>query len=189
MKTLRITLVLFVVLTVVTGLIYPLAMTLLSQALFHHEAMGSFVKNSSGKIVGSELIAQSFKDPKYFWPRPSAIDYNPMPSGGSNLAISGKAFNKALADRKEQFISTNPSVKEVPADMLQTSGSGLDPHISVAAAKVQVDRIATARHFSVQQRKHLESLINSHIEGRTFNLLGEPRINVLKLNLALDSLT
>ncbi len=188
MKNIRITLLLFVVLTVLTGLIYPLAMTLISQTWFPHQSRGSLLTDQTGKVVGSDLIGQNFSDPKYFWPRPSAVSYNPMPSGGSNLAISGKAFQKAMADRKEQFLSANPTAKVVPADMLQASGSGLDPHISVAAAEAQVDRIAKARHFSADQQQKIEDLIKQLKEGRTFNLLGEPRINVLKLNLALNTL-
>jgi K+-transporting ATPase ATPase C chain len=188
MKNVRITLLLFVVLTVITGVFYPIVVTVAANTGFPSQASGSFVKDSSGNIVGSELIGQMFTDPKYFWPRPSAVDYNPMPSGASNLAVSGKALQKVMAERITAFFKANPTATEIPADTLFASGSGLDPHISVAAAKVQVDRVVKSRQLSSTQRLQIEALINKLKEGRSFFLLGEPRINVLKLNLALDSL-
>lgn len=186
MKNFKIAILLFVVLTVLTGIIYPLLITVAGQLLFPYQANGSFVKNKAGKIIGSELIGQKFQNPKYFLARPSAIDYNPMPSGGSNLAIGSKALQKNIQDCKTQFLKQNPTVKKVPDDLLFASGSGLDPHISIAAANAQVDRIVKIRKWSAAKKQAVKNIINKLTEQRSWIILGEPRINVLKLNLALD---
>jgi K+-transporting ATPase ATPase C chain len=186
MKNLRISIVLFIILTILTGVVYPLTITLLAQFFFPHQANGGFVKDAQGKVIGSEFIGQNFTSPKYFWPRPSVIDYNPLPSGASNQAVSSKALQQKIEERQKNFLKQNPGVKIVPADLLFASGSGLDPHISSAAAKAQLERIARARHFSPKQREELLLLIKKSIEKREFLLLGELRINVLKINLALD---
>ncbi|MDD5456953.1 MAG: potassium-transporting ATPase subunit KdpC [Candidatus Margulisbacteria bacterium] len=187
MKTIKSAFLLFLALTILTGLIYPLLITIASLKFFPEKAQGSLL-TVNNKIVGSSLIGQQFISPKYFWPRPSAIDYDPLPSGGSNLAISSKAMQKAIADRKASFLTNNFTAKEVPAEMLFTSGSGLDPHISLKAAELQVDRIIKARNWSEAEKKKIEGLIYKIAEARDFHVLGEPRVNVLKLNLALDTL-
>lgn len=160
------------VMTVLTGLIYPVVMTVFAQ-VFHQKANGSLIE-SSGQIVGSELIAQGFQKPEYFWPRPSAIGYNPLPSGGSNL---GPLSSDLLNQVKER------SSKGMKEDLLFASASGLDPHISPEAALSQASRVATARQVSEES---IRSIVNQFIESRQLGFLGEPRVNVLKLNLALD---
>jgi potassium-transporting ATPase KdpC subunit len=186
MKNIKITFLLFLVLTIITGILYPFFTTIISHALFPYQASGSFIKDNKGKEIGSELIGQNFKGPTYFWPRPSVIDYNPMPSGGSNLSISGRALNKKMQERKAFFLKNNPNTKIVPADMLFASGSGLDSDISLASVEAQLSRIIKARHWSNKQKEQLVKLIKSITEKRDWSILGEPHINVLKLNLALD---
>ena len=166
----------FVFFTLLTGVLYPLAVSGIGNLLFPYRASGSLI-SQNGKIVGSELIGQKFTDPKHFWPRPSAIDYNPQPSGGSNLAPSSADFRSAVEGRKAQGLTH---------DMLYTSGSGLDPHVSPAAAFDQVDRIAAARGLDDEGKKALHRLVQSHAEGRQFGVLGEETVNVLMLNIALD---
>ena len=166
----------FVFFTLLTGVLYPLAVSGIGNVLFPYRASGSLI-SQGGKIVGSELIGQKFTGPKHFWPRPSAIDYNPQPSGGSNLAPSNADFRSAVEGRKAQGLTH---------DMLYTSGSGLDPHISPAAAFDQVDRIAAARGMGNDGKARIRDLIRMHTETRQFGVLGEERVNVLKLNLALD---
>jgi len=186
------------VMTALTGLVYPLAMTGAAQLLFPRQAAGSLVERD-GKVVGSALIGQNFTSPKYFHARPSATSatdpndssktiaapYNAANSSGSNLAPTAKT----LADRVKADLATleaeNPGVK-VPADMLTTSASGLDPHISPLAAHFQVPRVAKARNLSADQ---VQVLVWQQTEGRWLGLLGEPRVNVLALNLALDRLS
>jgi potassium-transporting ATPase KdpC subunit len=194
-REIRPALVVLVVLTLITGLIYPLAMTGIAVLIFPHQAQGSLVERD-GKIVGSELIGQAFTGAKYFHGRPSATNtpdpndatktvpapYNAANSGGSNLGPS----NKALIDRVQGDIDAlkkeNPS-EPVPADLVTTSASGLDPHISPEAALFQVPRIAKARKLPEDR---LRQLVEEHTEGRFLGVLGEPRVNVLLLNLALD---
>ncbi len=159
-----------------TGVIYPLLITLLSQTFFKPEASGSLVLKN-GEIVGSKLIAQKFESPRYFWPRPSAIDYNPLPSGGSNLGPLSLDLKTKLEERKAKLGS------DIPSDLLYASASGLDPHISIAAAMFQIPRVASARGMDPEQ---LKSIVEKSIEKRQLEILGEPRVNVLALNLFLD---
>jgi len=197
-REIRPAVVILIVLTLITGLIYPLAMTGIAVLLFPHQAQGSLVERD-GKIVGSELIGQAFTGDKYFHGRPSATNtpdpndatktvpapYNAANSGGSNLGPS----NKALIDRVQGDIDAlkkeNPS-EPVPADLVTTSASGLDPHISPEAAQFQVPRIAKARNLSEDR---IRQLVEEHTEGRFLGVLGEPRVNVLLLNLALDRIS
>lgn len=171
--------------TILTGLLYPLAITGLAQKLFPHQANGSLIKHD-GKILGSELIGQSFASPAYFWGRPSAAGdgYNAIASSGSNLGPS----SKALAERVKGDIEKlkNGQASPVPADLATASGSGLDPDISPAAARYQIARVAAARHLSPAR---LEKLVADHIEMPFIGIFGDPCVNVLQLNLALDALT
>jgi len=180
-KELRPAALAFVVLTLITGIVYPLIVTAFAQ-LFPNKATGSVIE-VNGKAVGSELIGQPFSDPKYFWSRPSATSpqpYNGASSSGSNLGPTNKALHEAVAERLKQF-----EQKPVPADLVTASASGLDPHISPEAAQFQVSRVAKARGLTEER---IQELLDRHTEARTFGLLGEPRVNVLGLNLALDAL-
>jgi K+-transporting ATPase ATPase C chain len=173
--------------TVLTGLIYPLAITGLSQVLFQHQANGSLL-TPNGKVIGSSLIGQNFSRPEYFHPRPSAAGdkgYDGMSSGGSNLAPTNPALQKRLADSAAAFRKENPAFSgAIPADAITASASGLDPHISPDSAFAQCGRVAQARSLSLER---VRGLVQSHIEGRQLGFLGEPRVNVLLLNLALDN--
>lgn len=176
MKNFIVAFKIFVVLSVLTGVIYPLAVTGVGQVLFPRQAHGSLVEKE-GHVIGSELIAQKFVNPKYFWPRPSAADYATVASGASNASPTSESLKKAVAERKAQ---------DFTHEMLFTSGSGLDPHISPMAARDQVQRIAQERKLSKERTELVEKLIEEYTEGRQGGLLGEKRVNVLKLNLALD---
>jgi len=196
LREIRPAIVLVIALTLITGLVYPLAMTGIAGVIFPYQAQGSLIERD-GKVVGSALIGQVFADDKYFHGRPSAtttpdpkdpsknVDapYNAANSGGSNLG----ATNKALADRVKGDIdklkAENPNAA-VPIDLVTTSGSGLDPDISPEAALFQVPRVAKARNMP---KARIRALVEENTEGRTFGLLGEPRVNVLRLNLALDA--
>ena len=186
-KELRPAALAFLVLTLITGIVYPLIVTAFAQ-LFPNKAAGSVIE-VNGKAVGSELIGQPFSDPKYFWSRPSATSpqpYNGASSSGSNLGPTNKALAEAVADRIKALREADPGNKApVPADLVTASASGLDPHISPEAAHFQVSRVAKARGLTEER---IQELLDRHIEARTFGLLGEPRVNVLKLNLALDAL-
>ena len=177
---------LFVVLTVVTGVVYPLAVTGLAKAAFPHQAGGSLIVQD-GKTVGSTLIGQNFSDPKYFWGRPSATSpmaYNGQGSGGSNLGPLNPALTDAIKGRVEALRAADPGNKgAVPVDLVTTSASGLDPEISVAAAEYQAPRIARLRGLSTAI---VEDIIAKHTQGRLLGLLGEPRVNVLDMNLELQ---
>jgi potassium-transporting ATPase KdpC subunit len=182
---LRPAIVVFGILTVVTGVAYPLAITLVSQALFNHQANGGIIERD-GKAVGAELIGQQFTDPRYFWSRPSATSpvYNGEASTGSNLGPTNPALLDAVKQRTEALKAANPNAQsDVPVELVTASGSGLDPHISPTAAKYQARRVADARSVSDEQ---ILKAIDDHTEGRTFGVLGEPRVNVLRLNPALD---
>ena len=176
------------IMTVLTGLLYPFVITGIAQLLFPQQANGSLILRN-GQIIGSELIGQYFNDAKYFWGRPSATSpfpYNAAASGGSNLAPT----NPVLIDRVKATIAEfrglqPPNEAPVPVDLVTASGSGLDPHISPAAARYQLKRVALARGLNDTT---VEMLIEQHTEDRQLKLLGEPRVNVLRLNLALDSL-
>ena len=198
LREIRPAIVVLVALTLITGLAYPLAMTGIAKVIFPHRAEGSLIERD-GKVVGSALIGQEFKSDKYFRGRPSATTapdpkdptktvsapYNAANSGGSNLGPS----NKALIDRVQGDIDTlkkeNPSAP-IPTDLVTTSASGLDPNISPEAALFQVPRVATARNLAEDR---VRQLVTDHVEGRFLGLLGEPRVNVLLLNLALDQLS
>ncbi|CAL1239697.1 potassium-transporting ATPase subunit KdpC [Candidatus Methylocalor cossyra] len=175
--------------TVVTGLAYPLAVTALAQVLFPHQANGSLILDADGTPRGSELIGQPFSDPKYFWGRPSATlphPYNGGASGGSNLGPTNPALIEAVKGRVAALRAADPgNAAPLPVDLVTASGSGLDPHISPAAAAYQVNRVAKARGLAPET---VRQLVARHTEGRQFWLLGEPRVNVLRLNLELDLL-
>jgi potassium-transporting ATPase KdpC subunit len=177
---------LFVVLTVVTGVVYPLAVTGVAKAAFPQQAAGSLIVKD-GKTVGSSLIGQNFTDPKYFWGRPSATSpmaNNGQGSGGSNLGPLNPALTDAIKGRVEALRAADPGNKAlVPVDLVTTSASGLDPEISIAAAQYQAARIARLRAVSPEV---IEGIIARHTQGRLFGLLGEPRVNVLDMNLELQ---
>ena len=180
---------LFLVLVVLTGIVYPLAVTGVAQVLFHHQAEGSLVL-VNGHPVGSELLSQKTEGPRYFWPRPSADDYATLASGASNLGPGSDALKKALTDRATKMRTTYGLTADasLPDDAITTSGSGLDPDISPAAARMQIERVAQARKFSDNQKKALTALVESQVKPPQFGFLGEPRVNVLLLNLAVDQL-
>jgi K+-transporting ATPase ATPase C chain len=183
MKILRQSLLVFVAMSVLTGVIYPLAITVFGQLVFSHQANGSLIERE-GKVIGSELIGQSFTNQRYFWSRPSAAAYNGGASTGSNLGPTNPAQLDAVKQRVVDLKGTNnDNDKPVPIDLVTASASGLDPHITPATAEYQVSRIAKARNLN--ERK-VSELVVTHTEGRTLGVLGEPRVNVLKLNLALD---
>lgn len=170
---------------VLTGIVYPLTMTGLAQLFFSHQANGSLVKNSDGTIVGSELIAQPFGEPWYFHHRPTTVTFNEniTVSGGSNFGPKSEKLKERIDSERKRLYVENREPTEIPIDLLTTSGSGLDPHISPAAARRQIVRIAKNRKI---ESDLLECLVNDFTESRTFGILGEPRVNVLKLNMALD---
>ncbi len=189
MKThLRAALTVFGIMTLATGFIYPALVTLVAQLAFPHQANGSVILRA-GKPVGSELIGQTFDEPRYFWGRPSATDpasYNSAASTGSNRGPTNPDLLKSIAERAEALRAAHPEQSgAVPVDLVTASASGLDPHISPAAAIYQVERIARLRGLTASV---VLGLIHDHSEARTFGLLGEPRVNVLTLNLALDAL-
>ena len=175
------------VITVLTGIIYPIVMTGLAQLSFPSKANGSMIKKD-GKIIGSELIGQKFDSTIYFWSRPSAIDYNPIPSGASNLGPTSDKLKKQVVERRILFATMNTitDTTAIPKEMLFASASGLDPHISQKAALLQVDRVAKARDFSIIQKQNLIQIVKNLTETPQFKVLGEERVNVLILNLELD---
>ncbi|HJV88828.1 MAG TPA: potassium-transporting ATPase subunit KdpC [Holophagaceae bacterium] len=190
---LRPALVSFIALSALTGLAYPLLVTGLAKAIFPRQAAGSLIV-TEGKVVGSELIGQSFTDAAHFWGRPSAtttpdgkpLPYNGANSGGSNLAPSNPDLKKAVEERIATLRAADPEqTGPVPVDLVTTSASGLDPHISPAAAEFQVHRVARARRLD---EARVRALVTAHTEGPQLGILGEARVNVLKLNLALDDL-
>jgi potassium-transporting ATPase KdpC subunit len=186
--SLRPALVLLVLLGVLTGLVYPLIVTLLARAMFPQQAAGSLIERH-GIAVGSRLIGQSFSDPGHFWGRPSATapqPYNGVGSGGSNLGPLNPALTDAIRTRLGALHAADPgNAAPVPVDLVTASASGLDPDISVAAAGYQAARVARARGLTVER---VRALIAAHTEGRLLGVLGEPRVNVLELNLAVDAL-
>lgn len=175
------------VLTVLTGLIYPLVVTGLSQVLFHHQANGSLIV-SNGKVTGSGLIGQKFTRPEYFHGRPSAAGdgYDAANSGASNFGPTNQHLIDRVRDDIKKFRQENPTYTgPIPADLLTASASGLDPHVSPASAYAQVGRVAKARGVAPEV---IRQLVERHVEGRQFGIFGEPRVNVLKLNLDLAQL-
>jgi K+-transporting ATPase ATPase C chain len=189
MKTLIISIKIFLFFTVLTGIIYPLLVTGIAQVVFPAKANGSLIVKNN-QIIGSELIGQQFDSVIYFSSRPSAVSYNPLPSGGSNYGLTNVKLKNIVAERKQQFNNFNllDSMNVVPSEMLFASASGLDPHISPEAAMLQVDRIAKARNFRTEQKQKLIECVNKNIEGPQYLILGEPRINVLLLNLEADKI-
>jgi K+-transporting ATPase ATPase C chain len=185
-EELRPALIGLLIFTVLTGLLYPLAMTGIAQVLFLGRANGSLVMQN-GRAVGSALIGQPFEDPKYFWGRLSATGpspYNAGASSGSNLGPTSKTLHEATRKRIAALRAADPGATgSIPVDLVTASGSGLDPHISPAAAEYQIARVARVRGLSADA---VRTLVRRHTEGRQFGLLGEPRVNVLRLNLALD---
>lgn len=188
MKTLiRPALSLFILLTIITGLIYPLLVTGIGQALFPAQAAGSLIQRD-GKVIGSRLIGQNFTDPKYFWGRPSATapqPYNAAASSGSNLGPLNPALHEAVAGRVKALREADPgNSAPAPVDLVTASASGLDPHISPAAAAYQAARVARVRGLKLDA---VQTLIAQHTEDRQWGIFGELRVNVLELNLALDT--
>lgn len=186
LKELKPAFLMLLVLTVITGAAYPALVTGIAQLLFKSEANGSLIVRD-GKVVGSTLIGQPFSDPKYFWGRPSAtapMPYNAAASGGSNLGPLNPALEDAVKARIEALKAADPTqTAPIPVDLVTASGSGLDPHLSPAAAGWQAQRIARLRSLPITE---VQKLIDAHTEGRQFGFFGEPRVNVLLLNLALD---
>ena len=199
LKLIRPALVLVIALTVITGLIYPLVMTPVAGALFPYQAQGSLITDSSGKVIGSALLGQYFTSDKYFHGRPSAtlgpdpadatkttlVPYNAVNSMGSNLGPTSKALSDRVTATYNALHAENPNMP-VPVDLVTTSASGLDPDVSPEGALFQVPRVAKARNLPEQQ---VSDLVAQHTEGRFLGFIGEPHVNVLQLNLALDQLT
>jgi K+-transporting ATPase ATPase C chain len=178
MKTILQSLRIYIVLTLLTGILYPLAMTGIAQLLFPKQANGSRIVEN-GKLIGSDLIAQKFESPLYFWSRPSAADYATVASGASNKGPTSADLKKSIDEHRAKF------GKDAPIDLLTASGSGLDPHISQEAARSQISRVASARNLSIQK---ISELVDETIEPPQFGFLGEPRVNVVRLNRGLDHL-
>jgi K+-transporting ATPase ATPase C chain len=185
---LRTAILMVVVLTVLLGIVYPLLMTGIAQVLFPNQSNGSLLRDSSGNVIGSALLAQGFSQPQYFHPRPSAAGsngYDATASGGSNLGPTNQKLIDNVQSNADAYRQDNnlAADAQVPVDAVTSSASGLDPDISIANALLQAPRVAAARGISEDQ---VRSMVNQYTEGRTLFVLGEPRVNVLKLNLALD---
>jgi potassium-transporting ATPase KdpC subunit len=185
-KLIRQSVIMLLLMTLITGVVYPLAVTGIAQVAFAHTANGSVIERGT-EALGSELIGQAFTDPKYFWPRPSAtapFPNNPSSSGASNFGPTSPALVDAVKQRIDALRAADPENEDpVPVDLVTASGSGVDPHISIAAARYQSARVARARGMPAAA---VAALVDAATEGRQLGVLGEPRVNVLKLNLALD---
>ena len=188
LRACRISILMLLVMTGLTGVIYPLVITLVANFVFSHQARGSVLIDGN-RVVGSELIGQAFSGPGYFWSRPSAtgpVPYNAASSSGSNLGPSNPTLQTAIRERVDRLRSASKSKSApIPVDLLTASGSGLDPHISPAAAEYQIARVSRHRGLSEQEVKQL---VRQYTEDRQMGFLGEPRVNVVKLNLALNQL-
>jgi K+-transporting ATPase ATPase C chain len=187
MKDIKPAILLFIIFTIICGGIYPAVVTGLAYAIFPKQAAGSFITDKNGKEIGSTLIGQPFADAKYFWPRPSAstdFGYNSMASGGSNSGSTNPDYLKTVSDRVKALRDTGVT-GPLPADLVQASASGLDPHVTPESARLQISRVAKARSVSEDT---LVKAVAQATEGRQLGFLGEPRVNVLELNLKLDSL-
>lgn len=185
MKNFVTSILITIVTTFLFGIVYPLTVTGLAQVIFPHQANGSLIRNENGETVGSELIGQPFTSPEYFYSRPSATGvagYDAGASSGSNLGPTSKKLLDRIKADTEKFAAENPG-KPIPVDLVTTSASGLDPHISPANAEFQISRVARERNLSEQT---LREIVARFTEGRQFGFLGEPRVNVLLLNLELD---
>lgn len=180
---------LLLILTLITGVLYPAVVTVIAQVCFSDQANGSLIKTPAGESLGSRLTGQEFSDAKYFWGRPSATSpsaYNAAASSGSNLGPTNPVLIKAVAARIKALQAVDPNnTQAIPVDLVTASGSGLDPHISVAAAVYQIPRVAKQRKLELGR---LQALVAAHTEGRQWGIWGEPRVNVLQLNLALDGI-
>lgn len=179
-------LILFTLLTLLTGVVYPLFVTVVTQCLFPRQANGSLITDDTGRAAGSELIGQHFGNPAFFWGRPSATStypYNAAASGGSNLSTTNPSLLKSVTQRIDALHAADPENKaDIPADLVTASASGLDPHITPAAASYQIERIAKVRHIDPEK---LRKLVSSHTEQRQWMIFGEPRVNVMVINRAL----
>jgi K+-transporting ATPase ATPase C chain len=187
MKEIKPAILMLIMFTIICGGIYPAVVTGIVSVAFPRQAAGSFITVKNGRTIGSSLIGQPFSDPKYFWPRPSAatdFGYNPMGSSGSNSGPTNPDYLKTVGDRVKALHDTGIT-GNVPADLVEASASGLDPHITPESAKVQIARVAKARGMNEEE---LTRLVAAHTEGRQLGVLGEPRVNVLELNLKLDAL-
>ncbi len=187
LRELKTACVMLLAFTLLTGIAYPLVMTGIAQLFFPGQANGSLIERD-GKLVGSESIGQPFDDSRYFWSRPSAtgpVPYNAASSSGSNLAVSNPAQIDAIGQRVKKLRESGiPEGTAIPIDLVTASGSGLDPHISIAAAQIQIPRVAKARGMDADS---VQKLVALHTQDRQFGLFGEPRVNVLTLNLAIDA--
>lgn len=183
MKKIWISLKMFLWMTLLTGVIYPLVITGIAQLTMKQKADGDFV-SSQNRVVGATLIGQKFESNRYFWSRPSSVNYNPLPSGGSNLGPTSAALKKAVEERKSKF-STGKN-QSIPSELLYASGSGLDPHISLETAYFQIPRVSASRGVKADE---IKKLIDRMAEGKQFGFLGEQYVNVLLLNKELDELS
>jgi potassium-transporting ATPase KdpC subunit len=185
MRELKTAIVIFISLTILTGIIYPIVVTVISEVVFPWQANGSLIQNAEGKVIGSVLTGQSFTDPKYFWSRPSAtadFQYNSYASGGSNLGPTNNALILQVNERIKALDNSGLTGAK-PSDLVMSSASGLDPHIRLESALIQVQRVANARKMDEAK---LRLFVIEHSEERQLGFLGEPRVNVLKLNIDLD---
>lgn len=185
MKILRTSIIFFAVITILTGCIYPLVVTAIAQVAFPQRANGSIVFDATGAARGSTLVGQSFDDPRYFWARLSAVDYNAASSGGSNYGVNNPQLLETTAKRVAALRKADPAqTASPPVDLVTASASGLDPHISLAAAGYQAGRVARARGLPVET---VQGYINAHTQQPFLGIIGQPVVNVLTLNMALDA--